>query len=61
MGSGSLTVNKLSLEEGEEPVFGPFPARGTHTHRPPCLGNAHEGRDIQGGKVPGAKIMLQVL
>lgn len=60
-GSGSLAVNKLSLEEGERPVFGPFPARGTQTHRPTCLGNAHEGQDIQGGKVPGAKLMVQVL
>lgn len=58
MGSRSPVVDKLSLEEGE---FGPFPASGTHTHRPTCLGDAHVGWDFQGGKVPGAKLMLQVL
>lgn len=61
MGIRSLMVNKLSLEKDEGPVFGPFPASGMHTHRSTCLDNAREGQDIQGGKVPGAKLMLQVL
>jgi len=60
-GRRSLTVDKLSLEEGERPAFGPFPASRTHTHRPACLGVAHKGQDIQGGKVPGAKLVLRGL